>query len=374
MADLSITSTNVPTIKDLQHARLRIKIQTLLKRPENRNPDKKPQFSTQTMIIMALVMSDKPLDPAQIKAWILKEIRYYNHKAIDAFVNSTIIGSSLMTNGIDPVLPDFFEAFDCYDAPLLSADKDEVINSVSARTDSYLFKTSVTEARFFLREQLDFTATTRPLPTEPSKMLALPAELRKTIFEMVLAFPSPGVLFRENGYGVLRRACDQQNVRLDLGEDALPMNALDKALALFLVNRQVSDEAIEAFYAKNLLMFDSVYEFAQYAHRLSTEHLELVRNVSFQYSTISTGRNSAAYFKSGAKMLTKLTKLKRLEVQTVDGQWFDGYLSSSEWSTCCFSDPGELPGIHDLAFALNNAANFAVHGQCPRIRAFLHDQ
>ena len=370
MADPATSKAAVFSKEEALRDNLRMELVALIKKPSNSKVDAQPPFSTQELIIMALIISQKPLLPIEIMGWILRNVRYYNNLAISQYVTGRMLSEALVDHS--ELLPDFYTAFNDWRAPIYSASKEEVVTSYSARRLGFRITTTVEDSRFFLRRWL------APIPRkqsgETALLLKLPAEIRMMIFEMALSFPHPGVFVRKDGFRLFRR--DNDYVLPGLHRDLLRIPR--HAFALFLVNQEILGEALSSFYSKNTFVFNSVWDLAKFTDRLSPERLQLLKNIFVQYPSFprnkESNKNLPFHYQQGAKMLSKLRDLRCLELEITDAAWVSRPGEIVPWGDLAISDPSKLPGIQYIAFALTKAQAFKISGDCPIIKAYLEKE
>lgn len=192
----------------------------------------------------------------------------------------------------------------------------------------------------------------------------------KTIFEYALNFEYPGLIIREEGFRLYKRKNENAVVSASVNNATLRGPGIQTLMALFSVNRQCYNEALPIFYSKNWFAFDSPYEFAKFVQHTTDERLGLVKHVIIHYS--STFRGLKGY-ELGANTLSKRKGIKNLQLAVCDDSWFDQKTVREEYgyNADVFSKPQDLPGISNIAFALSNASNFKIIGECPKVKQYL---
>ena len=212
------------------------------------NVDQQPPFSTQELIVMALMLarqSQPVLRASEILAWILRSFKYFQTKAIEEYAQARILGHAVFDSdpGSSVVLSDFYPAFDHWNAPIYSMSKEIVtVTSEVARTQKIKFCTSIPEVRIFLGKWLD-REMAREKPFEftsedgdTNTLLKLPPEIRKIIFEMVFAFKWPGLIVRNGMFRLFKRLRDGPS-NLNADENTLEAPPIQSILAFLRVNR-----------------------------------------------------------------------------------------------------------------------------------------
>ena len=292
---------------------------------------------------------------------LLKTFKFYGQQAIDEYISARFSDQCLSDI---PVPSNFYGGFGCSEAPLYSADSTMVITSETAQTAGCLIHSPIADANVYLHKWLKNDC--EQVPEQALTFFSLPPEIRNCIYERVCTFGWPGLLVRPEGFRVTRRKTSEDM----LGEEVENLRAppVQTLLELLLVNRQMYDEALPIFYGRNWFKFDTPYEFYKFIKGSADERVQLLRQVIITCDTTFRGIKG---YELGAKALSTFTKLQSLEVIIHDKSWFDRELIRKVYGAENYSHPRELPGIQNLAYALNNAARFKIFGSCPQIRAYL---
>ena len=253
---------------------------------------------------MALVLHDGPMSSNQIFDWIQKAFPYYEAFGLPDDKESEFLHPAF------------------YDYELRA----KIVTHASAFRDCP-WSISVSEADPYLRRVLKLG------PQTSFPFLSLPAELRKTIYAMVLTLPPSGVAItsiysnqgRERGTFALAtqdfkrpfsmnscRGID--NVQLD---DYYQQPA-QRQLALLLVNKQIFEEAHAIFYGQNLFFFDCVNEMDLFLRRLPLHRKKHLTQVTFTYRI----RDYSAW-QSAFHHLGPLERLRTLHIYIHEERWED---------------------------------------------------
>lgn len=236
-----------------------------------------PPYTVGEMIAMVLVMLDlEPQTVQSIHLQILFRFKYYTFEALEEFTTQ-INGQE--RRGYDwrgdtaphlaPILPSIYRTMKHFDLPLTRVPADEEDEDITKDK----FTMSSDAARSYLRNVLE------PPRQGTFDFMALPAELREKIYKMLLVYPKPGFTLADHRIwrgneceylhqlGLLSRDAvdvtaypdspdDQESS--DTPEDEVPVERLNKMLAILSVSKQIHHEALPVFYGQNSFHFGSV--------------------------------------------------------------------------------------------------------------------
>ena len=217
--------------------------------------------------------------------------------------------------------------------------------------------------------------------------LELPPELRNTIHEPVLRFPRAGIRVpsRFSKRHVLRplvrevdelvRGADWTTNPRDRDLNDIETAPIATVLSLLSVNKQVFEEAMPTFYACNVFHFMAPSELADMTHYKSSMRLQHLKHIYLVYSPGSRMTSDGDSLSS--KVFSSLPALSVLEVEANDSRWFKMHPGQSDWgffANRSYTEPQFIPNIQDLAVTLSKAKTFKLHGDCPRIGAYLRSE
>ena len=283
------------------------------------------------------------------------------------------------------VVPGFEKAFDCWEAPFVDP-TDEGIVALDNERFLEEYTVPITAGRIYLRKWLE------PARKGSFPFLKLPAELRNTIYEMVLTFPATGFdigdrVHTRHGVVLSQRETDKWPEPLAWSthrvNDILHSAPMQKVLALLSVNKQLYNEAMPYFYQTNFFYFGNIEIFTKFMNRVPKARLHYLSDVYISMPYISLSLYHSVFdkipiddFQSAVTTLSQVKFLRKLEIETDDHTWFElpPRFRKLMGRTSKFMKPEQLPGIPALARAAGKAQALEVSGNCPRMEAYLRSE
>ncbi|KAK4549699.1 hypothetical protein LTR36_005000 [Oleoguttula mirabilis] len=343
----------------------------------------KPPFSEEEMVVMALMMHDRPLSEEDVCSWIINNFRHYRDLALRTFFALTHSfhdqsGSSLSVDNettkrrLPPAL-DFRRqvsaAFWSFEVPLTTH---------HVGKDKPQYSVGDVDAEHVLRNVCPANKTTGPA----FPFFKLPAELRNSIYEMVFQYPASGVLLRplRHSYrdwsgsrgsttvALLNRSLDQPFAfdtwreaarstyeESPYGDSLLRAGLLSHVLSPLLVSRQFYNEALPIFYGINHFHFPSVGDLKQSLEGLAPNRLQHFARVSLGFG-IGEGPGRVSAFRS----LAMMTGLRRLDIEVDEAGWRAKAVYDKRLMKI---DALNIVGLPALRQVKSDEVHF--HGPCP---------
>ncbi|KAH9826769.1 hypothetical protein Tdes44962_MAKER03312 [Teratosphaeria destructans] len=298
---------------------LTLDIERLIK-PYTQDVNKQPPFSPAELVVMAAVcLKEFWSNDSEIWLWIGRTFPYYRMRARKHWATLVVEGQEA-----HPPFSDFTSVFDDYDLPLRNHSP-----------GSQWFEVTTMAARTFLRERLE--------PPRPGhfRILDLPAELRLSIFELILKFPRSGInCLREppNASNQPHTTRIAVEVRVDESLRKPPpkticawagwghgvrVRSFARLFDLFLVNRQIYKEAMPIFYSNNKFHFEGAQSATTLLLRMKPariEHLSYVR-LGLLLEGPEDNKGEMSHFQLAMQALGTVRTLKVLAIELRSKEW-----------------------------------------------------
>lgn len=340
--------------------------------------DQPPPFTLNELVVMALVLHDKPMDREELFVWIHFTFHFYQtpESAQSSYSMSTgqDTWSRRMPQSVSPsLLPSFYDTVLDYNVPLHAQD-DELKDGTKWTVDD-------TEARLYLQPCLWPFERKGHFP-----FLSLPPEIRNCIYEMVFRFPPCGLqidrdrpYYREPRRGMVyiktrdwerplssnlergRYSWNGPN-RLSWKQDGwregkeIEVGKLSQVLSLTRVSRQVRDESRGIFYAVNTFQFTSVWSLCSMLEQMPAREREHMARTAFDYRC-----RAASYctMKNAFDIMSTMKSLSWLHISI-----FGGERSRQYWR----GDPDVVSRLQfDKAAAIGKHVEVVLEGEYPEI-------
>ncbi|EME48915.1 hypothetical protein DOTSEDRAFT_30272 [Dothistroma septosporum NZE10] len=352
----------------------------------HRAATKLPPFSAGELIVMALVCKDsEDLQAPDILRWIVKHFKHYGNRALEEYTRR-IDGGNRWREEVRVVVPGFNAALDHYELP------------VSRRCEfnhipDYIYSIDTAAARLYLRGYLAKKAT----GTFP--FLRLPAELRNHIYELTFCFAKGRGIFVDNvktgGLSMLAQhpgddsyAKDWWNYSYETGNQTCVIGRRDvrhlpptkDILALLLVCKQISGEALPYFYQLNPLHINTLKKLTAVAHRMAPSRLEHLNHLSIELMGDHRYHDDVASFSrfpQTVEALKAIKDLKMLEIETTDKMWLSMRPASRQslGRKTPFKKFAQIPGMKELARLAESAVSFNLRGNsAPELQKYLDSE
>ncbi|KAK3653182.1 hypothetical protein LTR56_004718 [Elasticomyces elasticus] len=268
-----------------------------------------PPFNGKQLVVMALIMSGKPINSGAVCTWILNTFSYYRSMATEAFwaFSSNDGGGPSMAYRFHEMLD---EAFETYELPLLVSEA-----GAGTKKDDILYTITPLMGEPWL-------ALPRDGPSDDSifPFFELPPELRNSIYTMVFQYPSK-IYIAEWGTPYVRtRDLDRiSKYRVNiLSQPEFVVKKFGDVLSPLLVNRRFHDEAMPVFFDINTFYFASQPQMSKMIMALSDSRLKYVRSIGFEYKhKAADSYGDERHFEA----LTALPNLRKLAL----------YFNRSDW-------------------------------------------
>lgn len=353
------------------------------------NSAEKPPFTEEELVIMALAMAlrkERSLrTQEQICDWIIDTFYYYRRLARRCFVTvANVFHSHALTNPSvqykDRLKP-AAEFRSKVNAVFWSSEVELTCTRDPSPSLEYRYKVTAHNAEHLLRNIWPKDAVV----DKPFPFFRLPPELRNAIYGMVLHYPESGILLRrldintgpmtvavldespdhEFDFESWREAAEpRSNMLSPYGDGLLRAGRLPNILSLLLVNRQFHSEALKIFYGSNHFHFPRVKDFFECARGVAPNHLQHLTHVSIGYSINDKTCATPAF-----KILNKLKKLKRLDIEVDEKAWTE---YADRWRGFKKHDAMKIENMRGLAtFRRARADVVNFYGPCPTLEAML---
>lgn len=369
----STSVTAFSTTKD-QEARRRLAEEILALIEPHTKTDVKPPFTTPELIVMAYTTLGS-CNSSAVLHWILSTFQFYNAKAIKEYVAKHGSGNLELI----AVVPDLCESLNHWCLPVVPL-SDSTFNTVTSSISMHRglfgsFGVTPEAARVFLRRWLEKNRS----GTFP--FFKLPAELRNTIYAMVLSFPASGIDFEEPGrlyarnrpddpsitaLTQARRSYQNRHLQIETGEY--------RVLDLLRVNKQLFAEAMPIFYGVNTFRcVNCVRATIEFFRNMPTERIKHLTKLELGFDIMFCQEKPRARilkgFKSAmSKLARHIGKLETLVIVIDDRRWLSvdavgrRYLKASHGHVPTFVKFDDVPGFLDLTRACAAAEHLVAKG------------
>ena len=269
----------------------------------------KPPYSVDELIVMALVLRDKPTTVHRLIKWFGKTSRYYDDLVYVYFSRGLEPGrtQSMQVSKATSFMRTLREAFHKYQLPVTRHESDLV------EEESYSVKTQ--EARLYLAKHFGSQrGNTFPF-------LQLPAELRTCIYELVASYPKSGLFVQlENPSRLIIRTATREfnkPISLSFGGRygaSLTVASLQDMLSLAQTNKQIYREFLPVFLSINTFCFNSVYNLRDASKGITESHSRHLSHIAFTYEPWERKLATETF-----KWLASLPNLRKLDIR-IDGE------------------------------------------------------
>ncbi|KAF2160151.1 hypothetical protein M409DRAFT_29446 [Zasmidium cellare ATCC 36951] len=319
---------------------------------------KRPPFSTAEMVVMAIICGNEAsYTIASSRRSIITTYPYYRDKVL----KELLVNWECEFSDFRPVelVPELVDTFHRHDVPLVRYE------DPSERDVQYLddaeFTVTPQAARIFLESRLcDSRQGVFPF-------FKLPAELRNSIYEMVLRFHPSGIVINSNTCSAELRQHPEDEDSYVEEEGVVPRDCdigNTNVIALLQVCKQAYAEAAPILYGQNKFTFAHegllcLNDMISARQSPATQHLEYVELFLRPFKV------EARVFERAAQMLASGKRLKFLALDMRDRDWLemskvrrlDHYGRKSK-----FTKAGQIPGFRHLVEAAANAETFELKG------------
>lgn len=307
--------------------------------------------------------------------WILRTFDYYTLRALHYSINTQTADEDEPRLGLGEIIKGFQAALNDWRLPITTLDGEKAAQWDSYDDCEYDMVVPPRAGRLFLSKWLE------PDRTGMFPFLELPAELRNTVYEMVLAFPPEGMIVTNNGFQLARRTEDHHVEPVDLAtldtSHALDLRRQSQNLALVQVKKQIYAEAMPLVYCRNHFYFGDLDALVRFINALSIDRIEHLNSLAF-----STNQRHFTYtlpvdFDVALRKLSNVRRLQFLEIEIYETTWFG--LPRRERLACFprrkeikpFRTCDDIPGFEEVAEVASKAEKLKFRGECPTIRAWI---
>ena len=316
----------------------------------------KPPFSPAELITMALVATNSSRWEINILDWIDRNFSYYSGVSDVKSWNARSImhDHDRDVATLKEYLITGFREFE------LPANRCLMFES---ETLELAWRVSIPDARLYLQVPLGLNKGT-------FAFLQLPAELRNTIYEMVMHYPPSGIypavnagseastfrpISKDSRYHGEPVPLDSLSYLKDSAAHFYYIQSAQKALSLLLVNKQIYEEALPFFYRLNIFTFTSVTTMAGFLKKLPSSRQRYIRDLAFSY-----GPGEGKFAESAFQALASMENLSKLHVDIVESKWLHRQPDKKIL---------RLPGLGTLRKIRVEEVVFSKH--CPKVAALL---
>lgn len=352
-ASAMVESMNRPCAMESE---LQAHIKTAI-RPYRAGPSVRPPFSTEQLVVMALVLHEKPMAAHEITTWIFKTFSYFNSMAINELFycgpskpeHDTFYRHEAVT-----FKRDLENTFGLYELPAVCIGEEE---------DGVLrWEASQAAARTLL-----VSARSRH---GVFPFFRLPPELRSKVYEMVFYYPSGGLSLRRIGCPGERRDWTQFFTYTKIaisdvftaqknigGYRRLNTPPTFQILQPLLVNRQFLHEAGHLFYSMNTFYFENLLQLHSDLLRLHHLRRNNIGHIAFTYCWSDKSMAAMAF-----KLLLPIKHLRKLTIYIDEARVASGtYNTRSEEYNAL-----RITGIPTLR-KLRGLESVEMFGDCPQL-------
>ena len=285
----------------------------------------KPPFTVEQLVVMVLLLSDKPLSREEILESIVDAFRYYRCLVVDGFMSPEF--HPWGTSGPSNLRHDLRAAIGSFEVHL---------RYQSEEAETTLWAVSRLEGAIYLQNILE-----KFDEPEIFNFFGLPAELRMTIYEMVFQYPMSGLKVkpcpwtsaseRNTTFHLASRSYNESfdTTRWESGLEAyrshgnpVETKTVGEILAPLLTCRQFYGEAMPTFYSINHFVFESLKYLLGFLVSTAAERKQHIAHLSVRYNVEDVchldDQNTA---RTAFKALAELSHLRKLNICTDEQFW-----------------------------------------------------
>lgn len=329
-----------------------------------RNSEKHPGFSYEELIAIALVLHDEPMTRESIMTWIMKTFGYYQEMAAATFwahfgeYNGNCF-STKPPDDSDEFFDVFNDTFSKFELPVT-----EITRFCPDDDQNDTYEISTAAARISL-ERLLAGRTKGKFP-----FLRLPAELRMTIYELVLGYPRSGLQPVRPSYNramyfsvATREFLPTFSSELWESSDLeLKVADHESITQILLVNKQIYEEAVSCFYQINTFVFFRITELIHHMTYLAPTRRQHIRHIVLHHSPYDDLKLVMNCF----KWLESLSGLRKLDIDIDERLWFSTRKSPRAQQSFTAST---IPGFEVLP-KLSKTVKIEFAGNCEAISSY----
>lgn len=148
-------------------------------------------------------------------------------------------------------------------------------------------------------------------------------------------------------------------------------------LALFLVNRQIFQEAMPVFYQNKLFHLWDVFHLSGFLSGMPARRLSQLGHLAFNYNETNLYWSPATDKIRGLDAcdlsLAAMVTLNKLEVNIDEARWMEmpEDVCTATGRTCPLTNASDIPGMQALAIMARKARKLEVFGVCPLVKEYL---
>lgn len=328
--------------------------------PWRTGTDRPPPFTCAELVVIALVLHERPLSHVYISFWVLRSFAFYERLGREAVWTywSADLGNEQDVERFGPARASGLRRALCsYDVPVIAVDeepgKDEEV------TTETKWIVDPTKAMSYLCPRLwpqEKTNGTFPF-------LRLPSQLRNVVYDMVFAFPPSGVQINcheVEGSGTVYAASRSFHQPFDFdlwitNAEVLATRRVSDLRSLLLVNRQIRSEALYVFPSINTFYFRNASHLRWGLLSLSAGFRDNIRHIAFNHRAKHLDATAICEAFQSLAGMPQLRTLKIRVDQEEVRRWFP-------------YDRQNPPIVHtgfDLAPRIKDTVHVQLYGDCP---------
>ncbi|KAK5138280.1 hypothetical protein LTR08_003341 [Meristemomyces frigidus] len=335
---------------------------------------RRPSFTTEELVVMALAWTDAPMTKLDIANWIMDRFPYYVQLARREFLKPTHhqpnhgrqVSCSRSTKSGCCCPHRIREVMSQFEVPV---GRIEMEGGKGDNDDEKaLWITSGSEARIFLQAAMRDKDATRHFP-----FTRLPAELRVRIYELVLGFPCTGIRvdIERPRFGSVRSqlyvTSRSYEANTDEGSEHKPHDlkcrSSAKILALLQANKQIYQEALPVFYSINTFDIASTTHLSRFLAIMPPSCLKHLGHIRFTYLPSDAPGAASAF-----RRLKTIEHLRELDIDIDEAAWLDHTAPRKRMQV--YPDLKKLPGFATLR-SIRGLKRVSFHGDCENVKAYL---
>lgn len=326
---------------DLEQWRTRVKsrIEACASNPE------RPEFKTDELVLMSLLMADRPLSVRDIAAWTIHTFNYYARAAAEC-----LFGDKYEAETFGRFEEDLRATIASCELPITRDEETDTQYAGHFAVNS--FTAAVLLGVAHGDQQL------RRLTEKPLRFFDLPPEIRDKIYAHVFDYPKTGLVpTRSFGYydSTYFEACSDAQVpsadpwldgsvtlrrRYELRHSDIRTWTAKDILSCLGTSRQFCNEAASVFYGATRFHFPTFREITIMLPLLHVERRKLISNVSLKW-----GGMGDCPTKAGLEALASLPNLKTLTLQIDEATWVSNFRETGKKK---YASMSQMPGLRAL--------------------------